>query len=460
MLDEYGARTFSQGLRSAARKPSKYSGRLLEDPQGSWGGRMPTSGVFTKPRKHLGAVADLVTKPPIEIEVGLLTGCQDRPYAFGLAMVLVSKGVRLDVIGSDEVDSSELHSTPKLRFLNLRGSQRQQASFQEKLYNIMIYYARLLRYAARTKPKIFHILWNNKFEYLDRTLMMVYYKALRKKIVITAHNVNQGRRDSNDSLFNRLTLRIQYRLADHIFVHTQRMKGELRHVFGISDQAITVLRHPINNAFPDTDLSPAEAKQQLEIRADEKTILFLGRIRPYKGLEHLLDAFRRIVKRDMNYRLIIAGEPKKGSEKYLDEIWQTVHHEFDQGNIVLKIQFIPDAEMELYLKAADVLVLPYKEIFQSGVLFLAYSFGLPVVATDVGSFREEIIEGRTGFLCKPGDPIDMAQTIEAYFSSELYRDLSRRRQEIRDYAYSHHSWDAVGDLTRNVYVELLRTQLP
>src|SRR6267142_1378601 len=350
---------------------------------------MPTSGVFTKPRKHLGAVADLVTKLPIEIEVGLLTGCQDRPYAFGLAMVLVSKGVRLDVIGSDEVDSSELHSTPKLRFLNLRGNHRQQASFQEKLYNIVIYYARLLWYAARTEAKIFHILWNNKFEYLDRTLMMVYYKALRKKIVITAHNVNQGRRDSNDSLFNRLTLRIQYRLADHIFVHTQRMKSELHHVFGISDQAITVLRHPINNAFPDTDLSPAEAKQQLEIRADENTIL--------------------------------------------------------------KIQFIPDGEMELYLKAADVLVLPYKEIFQSGVLFLAYSFGLPVVATDVGSFREEIIEGRTGFLCKPGDPIDMAQTIEAYFSSELYRDLSRRRQEIRDYAYSHHSWDAVGDLTRNVY---------
>jgi glycosyltransferase involved in cell wall biosynthesis len=115
--------------------------------------------------------------------------------------------------------------------------------------------------------------------------------------------------------------------------------------------------------------------------------------------------------------------------------------------------------MELYLKAADVLVLPYKEIFQSGVLFLAYSFGLPVVATDIGSFREEIIEGRTGFLCRPGDPIDMAQTIETYFSSDLYRDLSRRRQDIRDYAYSHHSWDAVGDLTRSVYVELLRTRL-
>jgi D-inositol-3-phosphate glycosyltransferase len=421
---------------------------------------MPTRHSSTKGLKNqLGSVADAVPKLPVEIEIGLLTGCQDRPYAFGLAMALVSKGVRLDVIGSDEMDSPELHKTPKLRFLNLRGSQRQEASFKEKLSRLLVYYARLMRYAASTRPKILHILWNNRFEYFDRTLVMLYYKALRKKIAITAHNVNQGRRDLNDSLFNRVSLRIQYRLADHIFVHTQKMKSELHQDFGVADQAITVLRHPINNAFPDTDLSPAEAKQRLGIRGDEKTILFFGRIKPYKGLEHLLDAFRQIVSRDVNYRLIVAGEPKKGNEKYLDEIRQTVDSEFDQKKIILKIQFIPDEEMELYLKAADVLVLPYKEIFQSGVLFLAYSFGLPVVATDVGSFREEIIEGRTGFLCKPRDPIDMANTIEKYFASDLYRDLKRRRQEIRDYAYAQHSWDAVGELTRNVYTELLGWQL-
>jgi glycosyltransferase involved in cell wall biosynthesis len=341
----------------------------------------------------------------------------------------------------------------------LRGSQRPEASFQEKISSLLAYYARLLTYAAGSEAKILHILWNNKFELFDRTLLMLYYKAMGKKITLTAHNVNQGRRDENDSLLNRLTLTIQYRLADHIFVHTEKMKSELHQDFSVPDQAVTVLRYPINNAFPDTALSPAEAKQRLGIRANEKTILFFGRIRPYKGLEHLLDAFRTIVKKDLNYRLIIAGESKKGSEKYIDEIRQRVHREFNEENILLKVQFIPDEEMELYLKAADVLVLPYREIFQSGVLFLAYSFGLPVVATDVGSFREEIIEGRTGFLCRPGDPIDMAQTIETYFSSDLYRDLSRRRQDIRDYAYSHHSWDAVGDLTRSVYVELLRTRL-
>ena len=159
--------------------------------------------------------------------------------------------------------------------------------------------------------------------------------------------------------------------------------------------------------------------------------------------------------RQANYRLIIAGEPKKGSEDYLNEIRQRVEKDFAPGEVILRIQFIPDEEMELYLKGGDTLVLPYKEIFQSGILFLAYSFGLPVVATDVGSFREEIVEGTTGFLCKPGDPSDLAKAIEIYFASDLYRNLKVRRQELKDYANTHHSWRAVAELTENAYVKIL-----
>jgi glycosyltransferase involved in cell wall biosynthesis len=399
-----------------------------------------------------------VVATPDELEVALLTGCQDRPYAFGMAMALVAKGVCLDVIGSDEVDSPEMHTTRNLRFLNLRGHQRQDSTFVKKLWLLLVYYARLLRFAATTRAEIIHILWNNKVEYFDRTLLLLYYKLQGKKLAFTAHNVNQGRRDSNDSLLNRLTLRIQYRLVDHIFVHTQRMKNELIDDFGVHERAVTIIRHPINNAFPDTDLTPAEAKQRLGLAESERAILFFGRIRAYKGLEHLLAAFQLLTTRSANYRLIVAGEPKKGSEEYLDQIRETISREFDPGKVLLKVQFIPDKEMELYLKAGDVLVLPYKEIFQSGVLFLGYSFGLPVVATDVGSFREEIVEGKTGFLCQPGDPADLANALETYFESDLYSELDTRRREIREYAYAHHSWDAVATLTRNAYAELLRRQ--
>lgn len=402
-----------------------------------------------------GAGLETPAPAPATLDVALLTGCQDRPYAFGLAMALVSQGVCLDVIGSDEVDSAEFHSTPKLRFLNLRGSQHRESGLWQKLRGWLIYYTRLIRYAANARPKIFHILWNNKFEYFDRTLLLLYFRLQGIQIALTAHNVNQKRRDANDSFLNRMTLRIQYHLTSHIFVHTQKMKDELIEDFGVREEAVTVIRHPVNNAFPDTDLTSAMAKTQLGISESEKAILFFGRIRPYKGLEYLLDAFRLLAASPDNYRLIVAGEPKKGSEDYLKEIRGTIDREFDFGKVILKVQFIPDGEMELFLKAADVLVLPYKEIFQSGVLFLSYSFGLPVVATDVGSFREEIIEGRTGFLCRPADPEDLAKTLRIYFESDLYKNLDERRQDIREYAYTHHSWDAVAKLTRNAYEELL-----
>jgi len=390
-----------------------------------------------------------------DLDVAVLTGCKDRPYAFGLVMALVSKGARVDMIGSNEEDSPELHVTPNLRFLNLRGSQNDADKFSLKLRKLMIYYARLLRYPMRSKPAIFHILWNNKIEFFDRTLLMAYYKLLGKKIALTVHNVNQAKRDRQDSLLNRLTLKIQYRLSDHMFVHTKKMKDELLQDFGIADGAVTVIRHPINDAFPDTNLTPSEAKHQLGVQDSEKAILFLGRIKPYKGIEDLLTAFQQLVKRDPAYRLVIAGEPHKGSESYLDEIRGIVARDFAPGQVLLKFQFIPDDQMELYLKAGDVLVLPYKDIFQSGILFLAYSFGIPVVATDVGSFREDIVEGETGFICKPEDPADLARMLETYFLSALYKDLRTRRQDIKDYANRVHSWDAVADLTVAAYSQAL-----
>jgi glycosyltransferase involved in cell wall biosynthesis len=404
--------------------------------------------------KRVSASASAPT-PPVEIEVGLLTGGIDKPYAFGLAMALISRGVCLDFIGSDEVDSPELHISPNLRFLNLRGRQG-DASLATKIRRILSYYGRLLRYAAVARPKIFHILWNNRFQIFDRTVLMLYYKLQRKKIAFTAHNVNAGKRDSKDSFINRLTLRIQYQLADHIFVHTGMMKSELIRDFGVREGTVTVIPFGINNSVPHTaDLSPEQAKQRLGIRDGERTILFFGRIGPYKGLEFLVAAFQQIVAGNGDYRLIIVGRPKRGDEKYLDEIQKKINRDVKPGRVIQKIEFVPDEETELYFKAADVFILPYTEVFQSGVLFLGYSFGLPVIASDVGSLRDSVVEGRTGLLCKPCDPVDLARAIETYFESDLFKTLATRRQEIRDFANQRHSWEIVGRITTDIYATLL-----
>ena len=87
------------------------------------------------------------------------------------------------------------------------------------------------------------------------------------------------------------------------------------------------------------------------------------------------------------------------------EIQRAIERDVSRWRVLQRIGFIPDEETELYFKAADVLVLPYTRVYQSGVIVLGYTFGLPVIAADVGSLREEIVEGKTGFLCKPGDSI-------------------------------------------------------
>lgn len=396
-----------------------------------------------------------------EVEVGLLTGGIDKPYAFGLATALLSKEVRVDFIGSDEIDSPELHSSPNLRFLNLRGNQRSDAGLASKISRITLYYARLIRYAWTAKPKIFHILWNNKFHTFDRTLLLLYYKLCGKTIAFTAHNINAGKRDSNDSLVNRLTLKIQYQLADHIFVHTEAMKRELVSDFSVHEGAVTVVHIGFNNSVPDTALTSTDAKRRLGIAGDERTILFYGHIGPYKGLDLLVAAFQRVAAGNPAYRLIIAGKPKVGCEEYFGEIQQSILRDVTRDQVIQKIEFTPDEDTELYFKAADVLVLPYTRVFQSGVLVLGYSFGLPVIAADVGSLREDIVEGKTGFLCRPGDVADLAATIERYFESELFKKLHQQRQEIRDYAKKEHSWDVVADKTLHVYAQLAsRRQAP
>jgi D-inositol-3-phosphate glycosyltransferase len=390
-----------------------------------------------------------------EIAVALLTGGADRPYAFGLATALIPKGVTLDLIGSDELDCPEFRGKPGVNFLNLRGNQQPDTSFVRKVSRVLLYYAKLIRYAATAKPRIFHILWNNKFEAFDRTLLTLYYKLLGKRIVLTAHNVNAGTRDSNDTSLNRLTLRIQYRLADAIFVHTEKMKREMIEELGVHAGRITVIPFGINNAVPNTCLTPSEARRRLGIREGERAILFYGHIAPYKGLEYLIAAFRQVQSRRNGYRLIIAGRPKNCAG-YWRTIQETIREEVQEGRILLRAEFIPDEETEVYFKAADALVLPYRSIYQSGVLFLGHSFGLPVLAADVGSLKDEIVEGQTGFVFRPEDPADLAKAIERYFTSDLYSELNSRRQGIRAYATERHSWDVVGELSMSVYASLLR----
>lgn len=387
-------------------------------------------------------------------DVSILTAGRDRHYSLGLASAIAAAGVNFDFIASDELESETLRQSPRVDFRNLRGDQRTDAGLLQKMSRVLVYYFRLLTYAVMSRPKVFHILWNNKFELFDRTLLMAFYKLLGKKIAFTAHNINAGQRDGYDSALNRASLRFQYRLCDRIFVHTNKMKEELVSEFHVPEDKIILIPFGINNAVPTTALTGDEARQKLDLHPRNKVILFFGNIAPYKGLKSLVQAFSVISKEDPTMRLVIAGRPK-GPKSYWEEIQQTISRSHASGRVIKKIEYISDDEIEIYFKAADVIVMPYISIFQSGVLFLAYSFGLPVIATDVGSLKEDIVEGKTGFVCEPENPRALLLSIQNYFQSSLYRELSSHRPEIQSFVKVKHSWDEVGAITAGTYSELL-----
>ena len=91
-------------------------------------------------------------------EVALLTGGADTPYAFGLALALMSRGIGLDIIAGDELDRPQFHGTAGVSFLNLRGNQATDASLSTKVSRVLIYYGRLIRYGSIARPRLFHIL--------------------------------------------------------------------------------------------------------------------------------------------------------------------------------------------------------------------------------------------------------------------------------------------------------------
>ncbi len=391
------------------------------------------------------------------MKIALLTAGKDQHYALGLLGALQVKPVHIEFIGSDVMATSEVVRTGHIDFYNLVGNQDSDTSISQKVLRVLQYYARLIIYAARTDAKLFHILWFRKFPYIERTLLNVYLKTLGKKIVFTAHNVDDQERNGKTNLFNKISLMFLYNIVDNILVHTPKMKLELIEEFGIAKEKITVVPHGINDVIPEARVTRLEAKQQLGYSPNEKILLFFGNIAPYKGLEDLIRALAELIDEDDRFRLVIAGPVKdKDCEGYWQELEKIIKDLRLSDYVRKEVRFIPDEDVGVFFKASDVSVLPYKRIYQSGVLLLSYRQGLPVIAADVGSLREDIVEGQTGLILRAGNPADLTAKIRAYFVSDLFRELESTGQRIREYGDNRFSWEKNVDSTFAVYKSLLK----
>jgi glycosyltransferase involved in cell wall biosynthesis len=389
------------------------------------------------------------------LKISLLTGGDDPNYALPFLSVLIDNGISVDFIGNNLMQNAEIVRHRNVNYYNLRGDQNEQVPFGRKVIRILKYYYRLVKYAARSDSRLFHILWLNKFIYFDRTILNIYFKLLGKKLVFTAHNVNARERNGNDTPFNRLTLKFLYEIVDHIIVHTEKMKLQLVEGFNIKESKISIISFSLNQFIPKSDLTRREAKEKLQLQESQYALLFFGRIASYKGLEYLVQAFSQFKEKKNQARLMVVGKIERDSTEYWKNIQRMIEEYQLRNYILFRIEYIPDEDIEIYFKAADVVILSYKNVFQSGPLFMAYNFGLPVIASDVGSFKEDIVEGQTGYICQPEDPKDLANKIELFFQSDLYKDLEVTQAKIRAYANETYSREKNGKLTSDIYKKLL-----
>lgn len=159
-----------------------------------------------------------------------------------------------------------------------------------------------------------------------------------------------------------------------------------------------------------------EAREKLGIPPDQRTLLFFGYIRPYKGLDVLLNAMPEIYART-GAKLLVAGEFYDNEAEMRAQVKQLGLDQPEDAPIVrFYSQYIPNEEVHLYFSAADALVQPYRRATPSGVAQTAYFFGKPMVTTNLGVFAEVVPDGIAGVLVPPEDPAALAGGIEKFYA--------------------------------------------
>ncbi len=171
----------------------------------------------------------------------------------------------------------------------------------------------------------------------------------------------------------------------------------------------------------------------------------MGAIRPNKGLDIAIEAFAQVAAANRNVFLVVAGEPCQDFGRYRDRIRKLGLAD----RVVEKLDYIPNDEVHLFFTAADLVLLPYREITQSGVLHIAYAFGKPVIVTALKGFFEAVEDGRNGFIVPGDDPVAMGQRmIDLFNSRDLMSGMGRNSRLMADEKFS---WGAIAKRTNQVY---------
>jgi len=277
-------------------------------------------------------------------------------------------------------------------------------------------------------------------------LLMLAAKAFRRKTVVTVHDVEQLRGDTSPDWLARMV----YRQADALIVHNDSSRQALRGI--VSDENVRIATIPHGNYlhFYGKPCSKGEARARLGLRPDLFVLLFFGQIKRSKGLDILLEALEHVVKTFPLVHLVIAGRPADVSYA---ECGEHIRRRGLEPHCTWRAEYIDNDSVPAYFRAADLVVLPYRRIYQSGVLLLAMSLGVPALVSGIPGMLEIIEGGRTGFTFRCGDARALAQSILEIASAPDQRE--RVAKGALEHVSRAHSWTDIGVRTRSLYEGLL-----
>ncbi len=279
---------------------------------------------------------------------------------------------------------------------------------------------------------------------LQEKLTISLAKAFGFKIVITAHDVESfhGKRDSAEAK----TILMK---ADVVIAHNVVSKNALINKIDLPENLISVIPHGNYIDLIDTRPNKLDAKKAIGIDSD-KVILFFGQIKKVKGLACLLEAMPNILKQHPTAKLIIAGKMWKDDWGFYDEIIK--NHQLE-SSIIEHIRYIADEDVSNYYCAANVIALPYTEIYQSGVLLMAMSYKTPVVVSNIQGMTEVIKHNENGFVFEKNNSLDLAKQINGALSDQ--NNLDKVAESGFQHMQQNYSWNEIGKSTAKVYSSIL-----
>jgi glycosyltransferase involved in cell wall biosynthesis len=306
--------------------------------------------------------------------------------------------------------------------------------------------------SLRYKPDLIHLHWTAPF-WLDGHPLRSRVAALRflaelleakrrgVKLVWTAHNLHDHER-TNPRLEHAVN-RWLCRLVDRVLVHCAAAETAVLQTYRLPAafrRHITVTGHGNFIGVYENGVSRAKARRRFSLPAEAPVFLFFGQIRPYKGVPALLDAFRRLEMAAAH--LLIAGRP---ADAALAASLREASREHPR--IGLHLRFIPDAAIQHFMNAADVVVLPFRDISTSSTVILAMSFGKAIVAPPFGCLPQ-ILDERGCCFYDPGEE-GLAEALRQVRMADWGR-MGRHNLALA----RRLDWDEIGRRTAEVYRRL------